>query len=68
MTKLCKNEKFLNQPSGANCTGFLIAEDKLLTAGHCVSFDSDCEEFYWVFDLKLCAVQLRNFLAYFEHL
>lgn len=52
MTKLCKNEKFLNQPSGANCTGFLIAEDKLLTAGHCVSFDSDCEEFYWVFDLK----------------
>lgn len=52
IVKLCAKEKFLNQPSGAACTGFLIAEDKLLTAGHCVAFDSDCEEFYWVFDLK----------------
>lgn len=52
LQKLCKDEKYLNQPAGANCTGFLIAEDKILTAGHCVTFNSDCEDFYWVFDLK----------------
>ena len=32
---LCPKEKFLPQPSFGICTAFLIAKDKVLTAGHC---------------------------------
>jgi V8-like Glu-specific endopeptidase len=35
--KLCPGEKFEGQPSGAFCSGTLIAPDTVLTAGHCVS-------------------------------
>ena len=37
-TGLCKDEPFASQPSLDNfpCTGFLVAPDLLVTAGHCV--------------------------------
>lgn len=38
--QLCKNEHFYDQPSGANCTGFLVRPDLLATAGHCISNDN----------------------------
>jgi hypothetical protein len=34
--KLCSGEKFEGQPSGAFCSGTLVAPDTVLTAGHCV--------------------------------
>jgi len=34
--KTCEDMKFREQPTAATCTGFLIAEDLLVTAGHCV--------------------------------
>jgi V8-like Glu-specific endopeptidase len=49
---ICENEKFSKQNSIGNCTGFLISEDILLTAGHCVS-EKSCEENFWVFDYYL---------------
>jgi hypothetical protein len=33
---LCPDEKFVSQPSGAFCSGTLVAPDLVLTAGHCV--------------------------------
>ncbi|MBI4679458.1 MAG: trypsin-like serine protease, partial [Elusimicrobia bacterium] len=33
---LCPDERFYGQPSGAFCTGFLVAPDAILTAGHCL--------------------------------
>jgi V8-like Glu-specific endopeptidase len=33
---LCANERFASEHSKAGCTGFLIAPDLALTAGHCV--------------------------------
>lgn len=42
--------KFLDQPACANCTGFLIAPDILVTAGHCIESMTDCEDNVWVFD------------------
>ncbi|MBI2432687.1 MAG: trypsin-like peptidase domain-containing protein [Candidatus Hydrogenedentes bacterium] len=32
----CEDEPFLDQPSVAFCTGFLVAPDVIATAGHCV--------------------------------
>jgi len=44
------NIKFLDQPTSANCTGFLIAPDILVTAGHCIKELEDAKDFVWVFD------------------
>ncbi len=50
---LCKDERFLSQPQAANCSGFLVSKDLLVTAGHCVSSLSNCNESRWVFDYKV---------------
>lgn len=51
--ELCTDEKFYHQPSLAECTGFLISPNELLTAGHCIEFNDDpCADFTWVFDYK----------------
>jgi V8-like Glu-specific endopeptidase len=34
--RLCQGERFEGQPSGAYCSGTLVAPDTVLTAGHCV--------------------------------
>jgi V8-like Glu-specific endopeptidase len=49
---LCKNERFSEQMSAARCSGFLISPDTLLTAGHCVMNQSDCQDNFWVFNFK----------------
>ena len=47
---ICKSERFSTQPVAAECTGFLIAPNKLVTAGHCITGLSDCKKYKWVFD------------------
>lgn len=47
---ICKSERFSDQQATANCTGFLIAPDVLVTAGHCVFSEDDCNKHKWVFD------------------
>jgi len=44
------NVKFLDQPAIAQCTGFLIAPDILVTAGHCILDMTTANDYYWVFD------------------
>tara|TARA_Y100000310_G_scaffold336092_1_gene419751 strand:- start:6739 stop:7479 length:741 start_codon:yes stop_codon:yes gene_type:complete len=34
---LCDTEPFRDQPMGAGCTGFLVAPDIMVTAGHCIN-------------------------------
>jgi hypothetical protein len=34
---LCAGERFREQPTGAFCSGFLVAPDIIATAGHCVN-------------------------------
>lgn len=51
---VCPSERFANQLAMANCSGFLVGPDLLVTAGHCVVPESSggdqCEKFAWVFD------------------
>ncbi len=57
----CPGVKFANQPSlSYACTGFLVAPDLLVTAGHCMVNTGEtrnetklhCEVFSWLFDFN----------------
>jgi V8-like Glu-specific endopeptidase len=49
----CASEKFASQPTVANCSGFLVDKNKIVTAGHCITSESDCKSNSWVFDYKV---------------
>ncbi len=46
---ICSDARFAKQMVAANCSGFLVGEDLLVTAGHCIETLSDCESYSWVF-------------------
>lgn len=51
---LCQDEPFRDQIQAANCSGFLVSETVLVTAGHCVrsspySDHEDCGKYKYVF-------------------
>lgn len=50
---ICEKERFSKQISAANCSGFLVAPDVLVTAGHCIKGPEDCSSYKWVFDYKV---------------
>ena len=60
MPKLCASEKYLDQFSLGDCSGFLVTENKLVTAGHCMMTQSDCKNFQWVFDFEKDATSLNK--------
>lgn len=49
---LCPEERFSEQYTLPFCTGFLVADDLLVTAGHCIETARDCERFKWAFGFK----------------
>lgn len=48
---LCSDEAFWDQPIAANCSGFLVGEDLVATAGHCIS-DVECADYSIVFGFE----------------
>lgn len=46
---LCPDEKFREQPIGAFCSGSLVGEDLILTAGHCIKSEAQCKDTKFVF-------------------
>jgi len=50
---LCADELFGNQPTAATCSGVLIDEDLVLTAGHCVDTQMPCDGYAYVFNYHL---------------
>ncbi|MBL6991078.1 MAG: trypsin-like peptidase domain-containing protein [Bacteriovoracaceae bacterium] len=49
----CSDERFVTQPTPVSCTGFLVGEDLLVTAGHCILAVDDCRIYKWVFGYKM---------------
>lgn len=51
---LCPEERFADQPAHAECSAFLVGEDLLATAGHCVN-ELACASglLRWVFDYRI---------------
>lgn len=52
---LCAAEPFFSQPAAAFCSGSLVAEDIVITAGHCVRSTTDCANTRFVFDYAVLA-------------
>jgi len=52
---LCASEPYFDQETAAFCSGFLVAPDTLVTAGHCVRSQSSCDSTKFVFGFKLTA-------------
>lgn len=50
---MCTSERFSNQRTAAMCSGFLVGDQYLLTAGHCIQSQSDCNSNNWVFDYNV---------------
>lgn len=57
---VCAKEKFSKQISAANCSGFLVAPNLLVTAGHCIKSEADCSSYSWVFDFKVDHAEQGN--------
>jgi hypothetical protein len=49
---ICPQEKFLNQPTVARCSGVLIGEDVFLTARHCIFNQLECQKTLIAFDYE----------------
>ena len=49
---LCEDENFRDQNILAFCTGFLIAPNLMLTAGHCIKTQADCDGTQIAFDFE----------------
>ncbi len=50
---LCESARFAHSPTFSKCTAFLVGPDLLLTAGHCVNNQNECEQRRWVLSQKI---------------
>ncbi len=50
---LCTSEPFFSQETAAFCSGFLVTPDLIVTAGHCVRSQANCEATKFVFGFRV---------------
>jgi V8-like Glu-specific endopeptidase len=58
---ICSTARFSKQITAASCSGFLVGANLLVTAGHCVTSQSDCNSFKWVFDYNVTQEESLEF-------
>lgn len=51
--RLCSDEPFFEQETAAFCSGFLVSDDLIVTAGHCISNQEDCNSTKFVFNFSI---------------
>ena len=49
---LCVDEPFREQPTSAFCSGFLVGDDLIATAGHCIN-QQTCQDIAFVFGFEM---------------
>lgn len=50
---LIKGSDFEDQSSALSCSAFLVADDLMVTAGHCILNQDECDNSSFVFDYKI---------------
>lgn len=50
--RVCPTNKFADQMTAPSCTGFLVSPTLIVTAGHCVKSQADCDNYSWVFGFQ----------------
>jgi len=51
---VCSTERFASEPSGAFCSAFLVGDDLMATAGHCID-SARCAQSSFVFSYRMSA-------------
>lgn len=57
---LCKSERFRDQINPGRCSGFLVGDDILVTAGHCIQNQTECDNYSWVFGFNKGVTKVSN--------
>lgn len=57
---VCKDERYAEENVLPICTGFLVADDILVTAGHCVTEELPCKDYSWVFGFTKGTTRFPN--------
>ena len=50
---LCPDERFSEQPTGAFCSGSLVGDDMIMTAGHCITNQAECNDARIIFGFAI---------------
>lgn len=57
--QLCSTERFYNQGTLSSCSGVLVGEDLVLTAGHCMPNQARCDSHRFAFGFSLSQAGTR---------
>jgi len=61
--RMCEDEPFRDQPTLGSCTGFLVGEKLLATAGHCVRTRDECADTVVIFEFEMPAAADRPYVV-----
>lgn len=50
---MCPKESWAQEASLSNCSGTLVSDRHIVTAGHCADVEKMCEKYAWLFDYQL---------------